>query len=269
MSTGRTIRLSRLFNAKSKCTVILPMDHGVEGYFPELSNPSSLIASLADVGPNGFILRRGIVRQTCSSFAGKASLVLRVTTATCLRDKFAEQAYTAFVEEAVRLGADAVVPNVFIGSDRELEDLHNLGILADACDRWGMPLIGEVFPIGDENTKPFDGPYKVEEVREAVRIGAEEGCDVIKTCYTGDPESFRRITNHCPVPVIISGGPKGKTPDDTLRMVDGALQGGAKGICLGRRVWGSKDPVLTLKVLKEMVHERLPLKEAVKELKRG
>lgn len=267
MAVGRAIRFSRLFDSSSKCTVILPMDHGVMGYFPELSNPSDLIASLAEVRPNGFILRRGIVRQAYPSFAGKASLVLRVTTATGLRDKLTEQAYSAFVEEAVRLGADAVVPNVFIGSERELEDLHNLGILADTCDRWGMPLIGEVFPIGDENTKPFDGPFKVEEVRDAVRVGAEEGCDLIKTCYTGDPDSFKEVTSHSTVPVIISGGPKGKTPDDTLRMVDGALRGGARGICLGRRVWGSKDPVLTLRVLKRMVHEKLHVEEAIKELK--
>jgi fructose-bisphosphate aldolase/2-amino-3,7-dideoxy-D-threo-hept-6-ulosonate synthase len=268
MSTGKSLRLSRIFDPKSRTTVIVPMDHPLEGYFPELADPSPLIASLADAGANAFLLRKGTAKRALQSYAGKASLILRVTSGTSLRDRLAEQAYTASVKEAVRLGADALVPNIFIGSERELEDLHNLGLLSDACDEWGMPLMVEAMPIGSKESKPFEGPYEVDDLRVAVRTAAEEGADFVKTYYSGDPESFKKITSYSTVPVVIAGGPKARTVADILQMVDGAIKGGAKGIALGRKVWGSKNPTATLKALKKMVHEKLPVADAISEFNR-
>jgi fructose-bisphosphate aldolase/2-amino-3,7-dideoxy-D-threo-hept-6-ulosonate synthase len=267
MSTGKSIRLGRIFNRKSGTALIVPIDHGVEEYVPELENPRDLIASLADVGPDAFLLRRGLARKALESFAGKSSLILRITCATGLRGQLAEQAYTSSVEEAIRMGADAVVPNIFVGSERELQDLHNLGALADACDEWGMPLMVEVFPARGKDAKPFDGPYAVDDLRAAVRVVGEEGCDFVKTYYTGDSESFRKVTSYSLAPVVIAGGPRAKTTEDTLRMVDGALRGGAQGICLGRKVWGSPSPSATLEALKRIVRERMPVEKALAELK--
>ncbi len=268
MSAGKSLRLSRIFDPRTKTTVIVPMDHPLEGYFPELADPNSLIASLADAGANAFLLRKGTAKRAVQSYAGKASLILRVTAATSLRDKLAEQAYTGSVEEAVRLGADAVVPNIFIGSHKELEDLHSLGILSDACDEWGMPLMVEAMPIGGKESKPFEGPYGVEDVRVAVRTAAEEGADFVKTYYPGDLSSFEKITSYSTVPVVIAGGPKSRTIEDTLRIVDNAMKGGAKGIALGRKVWGSDNPQAILRVLKKMVQEHLSVEDALSELSR-
>ena len=269
LSVGKSLRLSRIFDPNTKTTVIVPMDHSVEGYFPELADPKALIASLASAGANAFILRKGTAAAAMSSYAGKASLILRITCATGLRNEMAEQTYTASVEEAIRLGADAVVPNVFFGSEREAEDLHNLGILTDACDAWGMPVLVEAMPIGGKDATPFEGPYSVEDVRLAVRTAAEEGADFVKTYYPGDPENFSKITKYSTVPVIIAGGPKTSRIEDTLRMVYDAMKGGAKGIALGRKVWGSENPTATLRVLKRIVQDGLSAEAAILELRRS
>jgi len=245
------------------------MDHAVEAYFSELADPMTLIASLADESPNAFLLRKGTAESAVSAYAGKASLILRITTATGLRNKMAEQTYTASVEEALRLGADAVVPNVFLGSDRETEDLHNLGILKDSCEEWGMPLLVEAMPIGDKNATPFEGPYSLDDIRLAVRTAAEEGADFVKTYYPGNPEDFRKITSYSPVPVIIAGGPKSSRPEETLHMVYDAMRSGGKGIALGRKVWGSAKPTLTLRLLKKIVRGQLNADEASSELTAG
>jgi DhnA family fructose-bisphosphate aldolase class Ia len=268
VSTGKLLRLSRIFDLKTNTSIIVPMDHPVEGYFPELADPKTLIASLANAGPNAFILRKGTAATALSSYAGKSSLILRITCATGLRDKLVEQTYTASVQEAVRLGADAVVPNIFFGSEREVEDLHNLGILTDACEEWEMPLLVEAMPIGGEGATPFEGPYFVDEIRLAVRTAAEEGADFVKTYYPGDSESFRQITSYSTVPVIIAGGPKTPRVEDTLRMVYDAMKGGGKGIALGRKVWGSKDPAATLRALKKIVRDGLAVDAAVAEMHR-
>jgi DhnA family fructose-bisphosphate aldolase class Ia len=262
------LRLSRIFDPATKTTVIVPMDHSVEGYFPELADPKTVIASLVSAGPNAFILRKGTAATAASSYAGRASLILRITCATGLRNKMVEQAYTASVEEAVRLGADAVVPNVFFGAEREIEDLHNVGVLTDACHEWGMPLLVEAMPIGGKDATPFEGPYSVEDVRLAVRTAAEEGADFVKTYYPGDPENFSKITGYSTVPVIIAGGPKTSRIEDTLRMVYDAMKGGAKGIALGRKVWGSENPAATLRVLKKIVRDALSVDAALSELRR-
>jgi fructose-bisphosphate aldolase/2-amino-3,7-dideoxy-D-threo-hept-6-ulosonate synthase len=244
------------------------MDHPVEGYFPELADPKTLVATLASAGPNAFILRRGAAATAASGYAGRASLILRITCATGLRNKMAEQTYTASVEEAVRLGADAVVPNVFFGSEREVEDLHNFGILADACEAWGMPLLVEAMPIGVKDATPFEGPYSVEDIRLAVRTAAEEGADFVKTYYPGDPDNFSKITRYSTVPVVIAGGPKTSRIEDTLRMVYDAMKGGAKGIALGRKVWGSENPTATLRALKKIVRDGVSVDAALSELRR-
>ena len=266
MTIGKDLRLSRIFDPTSETTVIVPMDHPVEGYFPELSAPRTLIGQLADEGPNAFLLRKGTAVDALTAFAGKASLILRVTNATGLRNKMVEQTYTTSVQEAIRLGADAVAPNVFFGSEREVEDLHLLGILKDSCDEWGMPLLVEAMPIGGKDATPFEGPYSVEDIRLAVRTAAEEGADLIKTFYPGNPDDFKKVTNNSLVPVIIAGGPKSSRIQDTLRMVSDAMKGGARGIALGRKVWGSENPRLTLKVLKKIVRNQLSVEAAFSEL---
>jgi len=42
----------------------------------------------------------------------------------------------------------------------------------------------------------------------AARAAAELGADIVKTVYTGDPDSFRTVTRGCPVPVVVAGGSK-------------------------------------------------------------
>lgn len=266
LSVGKTLRLSRVFDPASKTTLIVPMDHPVEGYFQELADPTGLIGSLANEEPNAFILRRGTAESALSAYAGKASLILRVTSATGLRNKMLEQSYTTSVEDAIRLGADAVAPNIFVGSDREVEDLHNLGMLKDACDQWEMPLLVEAMPIGGGGTIPFEGPYLPEDIRLAVRVAAEEGADLVKTYYPGNPEDFRKVTSYSPVPVIIAGGPKTSKIEDTLSMVYDAMRSGARGIALGRKVWGSENPTLTLRALKKIVRKQLTPEAALAQL---
>src|SRR3712207_7852266 len=45
------------------------------------------------------------------------------------------------VEEAIRLGADAVSLHINIGSKEEPEMLEKLGVISDKCDEWSVPLV--------------------------------------------------------------------------------------------------------------------------------
>ncbi len=263
-SIGKTLRLGRLFDPDSNTSMILPMDHGVEEpVYGELERPTELVASLAQAGVNAFLMRRGLAAFAAGAFAGRAGWVLRLTGRTGLSPGLeTEQLVFASVEEALRNGADAVVPTFFLGPDTEAVQLPKLGAIADECNRLGIPLLAEIFPVGGPDAKPYDGPYTVDDMRVAVRVASEEGADFIKTWYTGDPESFRRVIDYSLVPVLIAGGPKARNERDVLEMVRGAMDAGASGIAMGRKIWQSRDPAALVGALAAIIRRGASVDEA-------
>ncbi|MDQ1262869.1 MAG: fructose-bisphosphate aldolase / 2-amino-3,7-dideoxy-D-threo-hept-6-ulosonate synthase, partial [Euryarchaeota archaeon] len=107
-------------------------------------------------------------------------------------------------------------------------------------------------------------PNDVEVVAHAARAGAELGADIIKTNYTGDIDSFRRVVEGCPVPVVIAGGPKTETDMEFLQMIEGALQAGARGVAIGRNVFQHKDPVKMTMAIAAIVNKGKTADEAIK-----
>ncbi len=101
------------------------------------------------------------------------------------------------VQEAVRLGADAVSVHVNVGAEDEDKMLYTLGRVADECDIYGMPLLAMMYPRGPK----IQNEHDPKAVAHAARIGAELGADIIKTNYTGDVDSFKAVVECCPVPV--------------------------------------------------------------------
>jgi fructose-bisphosphate aldolase / 2-amino-3,7-dideoxy-D-threo-hept-6-ulosonate synthase len=265
-SLGKTLRLGRLFDADSNTSMILPMDHGVEEpVYSELERPTDLIASLARAGVNAFLMRRGLAAFAAETIAGRAGWVPRLTGRTGLSPGLeTEQLVFASVEEALRNGADAVVPTFFLGPETEAVQLPKLGAIADECNRLGIPLLAEIFPVGGPDAAPYDGPYTVEDMRMAVRVASEEGADFIKTWYTGDPESFRRVIDYSLVPVLIAGGPKARNERDVLEMVRGAMDAGASGIAMGRKIWQSRDPAAMAGALGAIIRQGASVDEAAK-----
>ena len=178
----------------------------------------------------------------------------------------AHQLVIASVEDAARNGADAVAPTFFFGRDTEDYAYPELGRIADECSRYDIPLLAELFPVGGPDATPYDGPYTVEDMRLAVRIASEEGADMIKTYYTGDPDSFAEVIRYSFVPVIIAGGPKTDDPIDVLRMARGAMDAGASGVAFGRKVWGSSDPAAVVRALIQVVREQAAVEDAAEAL---
>ena len=100
---------------------------------------------------------------------------------------------------------------------------------------------------------------------ESVRLAHELGADVIKCPYTGSAETFARVVDGCPVPVVIAGGSK-LNDEQTLEMIEGAVKAGAAGLSIGRNVFQHENPELFLKAACAMVHQGLNAKEAMEML---
>jgi DhnA family fructose-bisphosphate aldolase class Ia len=96
-------------------------------------------------------------------------------------------------------------------------------------------------------------------------VACEEGAHFIKTFYTGDPKSFARVVAYSTLPVLIAGGPKADTVEQILEMVKGSLDGGGKGIVMGRKVWQSPDPKATMRALIEVVRHGADVATALRQ----
>ena len=265
---GKKIRMERILNRKSRRTIIVPMDHGLTiGTVSGLENMPDIINKIANGGANGVIVHAGIAEAGHRGSAemkdnvNDIGLIVHLSGSTMLSPQSNRKVLVCSVEEAIRLGADAISIHINIGADDEPEMLSQMGEVSMKCRHWGMPLIAMMYPRGPNITNPSDP----EMVNIASRAGAEMGADIIKTVYTGDVDSFKEITKGCPVPIIIAGGPKMDTKRDFLQMVyDAVVLGGAMGIGIGRNVFQDDDPTLLIKTLTKIIHEDFTVEEAVK-----
>jgi fructose-bisphosphate aldolase/2-amino-3,7-dideoxy-D-threo-hept-6-ulosonate synthase len=218
------------------------------------------IEKVAKGGANAVILHKGIVK-TC--FQGNIGLLLHISGSTTAGFDPNNKVLVASVEEAIRFGADGVSIHINIGAKQEPEMLEDLGLVAESCEKWGMPLLAMMYPRGEK----IGSEHNVKWVKMAARIGAELGADIVKTNYTGDIESFREVVDGCPAPVLVAGGPKMDGAKDVLEMAFGAMKAGARGVSIGRNVFQHKFPDKMVKALAKIVHEGKSVEEAIKELK--
>jgi fructose-bisphosphate aldolase/2-amino-3,7-dideoxy-D-threo-hept-6-ulosonate synthase len=258
MVFGRDIRLSRILkDGKMLC---IPMDHGItNGPIKGLENIHEMIYHCAPAGLTCVLVNKGIIK-TMPRPPG-IGLIVHFSGSTSLGPAPNRKVLIGNVEEAIRLGADAVSLHINIGSKEEPEMLQKLGMVSDKCDEWSLPLIAMMYPRG-ENIKD---PHNPDIVAHAARIGAEAGADIVKAVYTGDPDSFKAVVRSCPVPIVIAGGPKASTDREILEMCNGAMAAGAKGVTFGRNIFQHKNPPTMVRALRKIIIENKTVREALKE----
>ena len=259
MVFGRDIRLSRILNnGKMLC---IPMDHGItNGPIKGLENIHDMIYQCASAGLSCVLVNKGIIKSMPRS--PDIGLIVHFSASTSIGPAPNRKILIGSVEEAIRLGADAVSVHINIGSKEEPEMLHKLGMISDKCNEWSVPLVAMMYPRG-ENIK---NPHDPEIVAHAARVGAEAGADIVKTVYTGDLNSFKRVVRSCPVPVVIAGGPKASSDREILEMCYGAMAAGAKGVTFGRNIFQHKNPPAMVRALQKIIIGNRNVREALKEL---
>ena len=250
---GMRNRLSRLIRADGRCQ-FLPIDHGYfQGPTRCLERPGETARELLPYA-DGLFVTRGVLRSAISPDVD-TPIILRVSGATSVVGKdLANEVITTSIEEIVRLNVAAVGLSIFVGSDYEKETLENLSLLVGDCEDYGIPVMA-VTAVGKELEK-----RTARFLALSCRIAAELGAKIVKTYYC--PEDFDKVTNGCPVPVVIAGGPKCETELEVFDFVYDGVQKGAIGVNLGRNVWQNPHPVAMMRALNAVIHEGLTPKQA-------
>jgi len=257
LDIGKRKRMNRIFKNDGR-TVVVPMDHGVTlGPIQGLVNMQETVEKLAKGDVDAIVVHKGIAKTVNT---GSIGLIVHLSASTRLGPDPNRKVKVCSVEEALRLGADAVSLHINVGAPSEHEMLMKLGNFADECDSLGVPLLAMMYPRGPSVSSEYDP----EMVAFAARIGAELGADIIKTNYTGSVETFQRVVQSCPVPVIIAGGPKGKTERDVLEAVFGSIEAGGVGVSIGRNVFQHENPTGMTKAISAIVHRGATVEEALK-----
>jgi len=274
MNSGKEIRMTRLFNLKSKRMVLVTMDHGIcINPIKEIGDPVKVVRTIVEAGVDAMLLTPGIAKLAYHELLGKASLMVRIDgTATSIGPDLTNDELICSVESALSLGADAVATFGVIGVPREAQLSHKIGQVSEECERLGIPQMTEMIPrdilkhqFADRAKREW--PSDPEIVKYSARVAAELGADIVKGYYTGDSETFREVIEYCPVPYVVLSGPASNDPEVFLQFVREAMDCGARGVSVGRNVWTYKDPTAISKAICRIVHDDTSTEEALKEIK--
>lgn len=244
MDWGMKNRLSKIFQPKSGRTVMLAFDHGYfMGSTAGLERLDLVIPPVAE-HVDVLMATRGALR-TCISPYTKKGIALRVSAGSSVIDEdLSHEIVSVDIEDAIRMNADCLAVQTFIGADGEKSSLDNLSQVVNAGLRYGIPTMG-VVAVGKQmdRTSRF---FKL-----ATRMLPEIGAQIVKTYYC---EDFEEITAACPVPIVVAGGKK-LPEDEALNMCYKAITEGASGIDMGRNIFQSQNPVAMAKAVSMIVHD--------------
>jgi fructose-bisphosphate aldolase/2-amino-3,7-dideoxy-D-threo-hept-6-ulosonate synthase len=276
MHPGKEVRLQKLW--KHKRSVLIPFDHAnYSGPVPGIEDTLRLTERIASTETDGILVTPGVLKHV-APVVGDMGIILRIdggfTKYTTEQRDFEE---LCPIEDAVRLGADAVIIFTFLNTAAEAVSVKRLGRTAVDADHWGVPLVAEILPrsllnnhFGTQMFTPGQGskPDLFDETRTAVRIGAEVGADVVKTRFTGDIEQFRAIVRSAGAKVIVAGGPLlGEGDEALLRLAAECVKAEADGIIFGRNVWQHPKMEKLIAALCAVVHEDESVRSAMKLLR--
>jgi class I fructose-bisphosphate aldolase len=259
--------------------VILPVDQGFEhgparsfAPNPPAYDPHYHFQLAIDAGLNAYAAPLGMIEAGADSFAGRIPTILKVNSSNSLATS-KDQAVTAGVEDALRLGCSAIGFTIYPGSEEQfgmMEELRELTIEAKSA---GLAVVTWSYPRGPMLDKTGEtaldicayaahmaallGAHiiKVKPPTEAVSLEAAKKtyqshpvevkdaaariAHVVKACFNG-----RRI-------VVFSGG-EAKGSEALLDEARAIHAGGGNGSIVGRNAF-QRPKEEAMKLLADMI----------------
>jgi class I fructose-bisphosphate aldolase len=265
LSLGKRTRLHRLlyrYGPGNGTLLLLPIDQGLEhgpvDFFanPDSVDPTFQLRLAREGGYSGIVFHVGLAEKYMTEFAGEVPLILKLNGKTNIpSDEYAFSPLTASVEDAVRLGADAVGYTLYVGSPAQDEDISQFAEIRADCQAYGMPLIMWAYPRG-EAIEAKGGRDSLYAIDYAARVACELGADLVKLNFPKFEESGAKelpkpydqmrlspqeamekvVKSAGRTMVLVSGG--GKISDeDLLEKVKLSMEAGVTGLIFGRNMW--------------------------------
>jgi DhnA family fructose-bisphosphate aldolase class Ia len=263
-NVGKAMRLKRVIDPAG-VSIICALDHGMTSptFLEPLADITARAAETVAGGANVIMMSKGMIRVAEPAFSPTTSLALLLSASASPGGDRPEIVQIAEVEEALVLGADAVVLFTALGGDTESGMIDILANVGRECAALGMPFIAEAeFPTTYATVEELKQQYGFEYLRRNVRLCAELGADIVKTNWPGAPEEFGRLveaTNG--IPVVLAGGSRLEDRELLWRMQI-AIEAGAVGCSVGRNIFMHDSPEAITRALARVIRERWSAEKA-------
>ncbi len=270
--SGKRIRLNRLIQKETNTCLIFAIDHGLTSptLLRGIVNTRERVRQAIRGGANVLMMSRGFAKQVVDEYKRDTSLALMLSASAAGCPKTSNGSIITpigSVEEALRIGADAVVVFVALEGENEPEMISYVSKVGETCELLGMPFIAEAeYPTtyAAKDTSSFQ-KYGVEYLKRNVRLCAELGADIIKTNWSGDKQSFAEIVAAANLPVVVAGGPM-TSDEELLARMKQARQAGAIGCSVGRNIFEHQNPEAITRAITQIFKGEKTAQEALEEL---
>jgi DhnA family fructose-bisphosphate aldolase class Ia len=254
-------RLGHIFRPDGRALIVATEHAAIFGPGKGLERPGDTIEKVVAGGADAIMTSFGIANHFAHALS-PVGLILRADGAPTRLGPDTAAPVWFHIEEALRLGADALCVSAFPGHHTELATLDNLASVAREAQRWGLAVQAEMVPGGMGG-----GPEirTVENVALAARVGIELGADWVKVPYV---EAFGQVTRTCFKPVVIMGGSKRTSKAEILSEVKAAMDQGASGATIGRNIFEADDPEAMTAALSAIIHQGASVQAALAILSR-
>lgn len=167
--------------------IILPVDQGFEhgparsfAPNPPAYDPHYHYEIAIEAGLNAYAAPLGMLEAGADTFAGQIPTILKVNSANSLsrQKEGADQAVTASVKDALRLGCAAIGFTIYPGSDVAYGQMEEIRAMAEEAKAHGLAVVMWSYPRGGNLTK--DGETAMDVGAYAAQIAALMGAHIIK-----------------------------------------------------------------------------------------
>jgi len=177
-------RIGKMFNSKTKKSVMIPMDHGILGIPPGLEDPVKSFKGFVELGADAILLNIGIlklVREYLNSLKKVPGIILAIDynlrwpkwKIPIETDCIIAHCIKHDIELALKYGADAIKIYFALGLEPRLQFnyIKNICKIVNECDKYNMPVMIE--PVTEEKyisqNKKGDPEIIVNELKKLIK----------------------------------------------------------------------------------------------------
>jgi fructose-bisphosphate aldolase/2-amino-3,7-dideoxy-D-threo-hept-6-ulosonate synthase len=252
----------------TQTSVIVALDHGMTSptFLSPLADMRSRVREAVNGGANVIMMSKGYARRTVAEFRRETALAMLLTASATGSPVPNQVVEIASVEEAARIGADAVVTFVALTGQDEARTINFISRVGEACERLGLVFIAEAeYPTTYRRVEELTEEYGEEYLLRNARLCAELGADIIKTNWPGSAAGLGRIVEATGLPTVLAGGPR-ITDAELLSRMEQAVRVGAVGCSVGRNVFAHEHPEAMTRALVRVIRERWTAADALAEV---
>lgn len=167
-------------------TLIYAVDQGFEhgpgrsfGINPDSYDPHYHFQFAIDSGASGFAAPLGFLESGARTFAGQIPLILKMNSSNSLLagDLAPDQAITASIEDALRLGCSAIGFTIYPGSDASLDMFEEIRELAEEAKAVGLAVVIWSYARGNMSK---EGETALDIISYGAHMAALLGAHIIK-----------------------------------------------------------------------------------------